>query len=428
MKRKKVYLVCGLLAIVSCLYLPSLSHEVDMEFKVKHKEVVVDEVAIKTLGIETSSVKEGIVDDVVKTTGEIQGIPNNYFDVNCPVQGKVKSILVELGDKVKAGQPLAIVQSTEISKLQAEADQFKAECELTKKNYDRLNTLVERGISARKDLEAAKAALLNAQAKLNASESNLRIFTSLTTDSEQGTFTIVSKKSGTIVERSITLGQVLAPNQTVFRGIDLLNVWASADIYEKDISKVALGQKVQVALDGSPDKIFEGKITYIGSIVNKDTRTLPVKATLHNIVKPLYAEILQPGSFVQISIHTKQKKKSIVIPKTALVEIDKENIEGRHKHIVYVKKTSESQIFIPRKIEVEVHDSNTVEVVSGLMAGDILVTQGAYQLQYGGGKSESEHEHEKSVEGFHITPLIMLLGMLLASLIGFILGRKKKTK
>ncbi len=410
-----------LLAIFALSFLPSFGHGDDESFEAKQEKIEVNKVTIKALNIETATVKEIEIDEKVRTTGQIEEIPTNHFDVNTPVQGRVSSILIKLGDIVRQSQGLVIIESTEIAKLQAEIDQLKAELELAQSTFDREKVLFEKNISPKKDFEAAKAFLASQEAKLNAAQTNLKILTQQSANVDSGAFTVKAQKSGTIVENKITVGQIVSPNQLLFHGIDLSTVWASADIYERDLGKVTLGQNVYVTLDGIPNKIFEGKLTYIGSIINEDTRTLPVKATLLN-----KEGLLKPGAFLQLLIHTGQKKKSIVIPRTALVERDKEGTEGKHDHLVYIKKEDK---FIPRKIQVESHDSNSVEILSGLNTGDIVVTNGAYQLQYGESKDshngEHGHEHEKQNNGI---PIWGVIGIgVFGLLIGVLIGKKKKS-
>ncbi|MBI2995082.1 MAG: efflux RND transporter periplasmic adaptor subunit [Candidatus Melainabacteria bacterium] len=406
------YIFC-IFCIFCPLSPPCFGHGDDIAFKAKFKKIPTSNVDIKGTGIETKIIKEEIVDDIVRTTGQIEEIPNNKFDVNSPVQGKVISVLVDLGTMVQGGQGLATIQSTEIAKLQSELNQSEAELELAKNNFDREEKLFEKRITAKKDLDVAKAALASAEAKLTAARNNLKILTNQNENLEQGIFTIKTPKAGTIVERNITIGQVVNVNQIIFRGLDLTKVWASADIYEKDRSKINKNQKAIVILDGAQDKAFTGNITYIGSVINKETRTLPVKVLLDN-----KESVLNPGAFIQLNISTGQKKNLIVIPRTALAQIDKEGTEGKHKHIVYLK---EGKFFIPRKIEVEAHDSDTVEVISGLTPGEVIVSKGTYQLEFGEG--EEEHEHIKQEKTY--PKWLIPVGFLITLIVGFLLGKKK---
>ena len=227
----------------------------------------------------------------------------------------------------------------------------------------------------------------------------------------------MAPKIGTITERNIAVGQVVNQNQILFRGIDLSYVWANGDIYEKDLNKVKLGQKALVTLDGIPNKVFEGRLTYIGSVINKDVRTLPVKATLDN-----QAALLKPGAFIQIEINTGEKKKSIVIPRTSLVENDKEETDGSHEHIVYIKDPVKKNLFIPKKIQVESHDSNSVEVISGLTNGEVIVTEGAYQLQYGKKTEETDSLQRKLPLKLLIVIVLIVIGII------YILLKARKPK
>ena len=408
MKKNFCLMVC-----ICFLSVPCFGHGDDAGFEVKHEEIIADENVVKTLGIQTQKIEENIAEETIKTTGQIEEIPKNHFDVNSPVQGMVVSVLVDLGDEVRIGQPLVTIQSTEIAKLESDLNQFKAEFELAKSNYEREKALFEQGISSKKDFEASKAIVAAASAVLNTAKSNLKIFTGYAVSPEQGTFTIKANRAGIITERNVAVGQVVNSSQILFRGAELSTVWASADIYEKDVNKIKLGQMVSVTLDGTPDVTYEGKLTYVGSVLNKESRTLPVKATLIN-----KGMKLKSGIFIQLEFYTGQKKKSIVIPRTALVEMDKEGVEGRHNHIVYLKKKDK---FIPKTIEVKSHDSNSVAVISGLMPGEILVTQGAYQLQYGEG--EDKHEHAKEERSFSLWGIVILV--FFALFVGFLFGRRK---
>ncbi len=382
--------------------------------KITFRKMMVDNSAIQALDIKVEKIAEQEIDQIVKSTGTIEEIPKNHFDVNCPVQGVVSSVLVDLGDIVRVDQPLAVIKSTEIAKLVSDINQFKAESEVAKNEYERKKLLFEEEITPKKDFEIAKGLLATAEAKLHAAQDNLKIITYSSDISEQGEFTVKAQKSGTIVERNISLGQVVNSNQILFRGVDLSTVWASADIFQKDIGKVSLGQNVQVIIDGIPDKIFEGKLTYIGSIINKDTRVLPVKATLANI-----KDLLKPGAFIQLKIISGSKVKSIIIPESALVQSDNEDTKGKHQHFVYVKNKDS---FEPRKILTESHDSNTVVVISGLMDGESIVTQGSYQLQYG--KDKNKDDDEKSSD-FNLLQIIINIFFIL--LIAFLFLKRKKT-
>ncbi len=411
-----------LFCFITLFPLSGLAHGEDANFKTNYKKIVLDEGVIKTLGIETEIIKETNFEEIIQTTGQIEEIPNNHFEINTPVQGIVTNVLVNIGDNIKIDEPLVTIKSTEISRLQSDINQLKAEFELAKNNHEREKNLFEKGITAKKDFEVAEAVLKGVTAKLQASESNLGILTENITSDTQGTFIIKSKKHGVISERTVTNGQAVNINQVLLKGADLSTVWVNADIYEKDVNKIKSGQKATIIIDGTNGKHM-GKVTHVGAVINSETRTLPVKITVNNQLKD---PALKSGLFTQVLIQTNSKRKTVVIPRTALVERDKEGTEGKHEHLVYIKKGDK---FIPRKIQVESHDSNSVEVLSGLKAGDIFVTNGAYQLQYGKGEgSHAEkhgHEHEKQNKGI---PIWRVIGISIFGLfIGILIGKRKKS-
>src|SRR3989338_8262243 len=179
-----------LLALFALSFLPSLAHGDDIGFKAKFEKIPVEKVDVKGTGIETKKVKEAIVDDVIKTTGQIEELPSSHFDVNSPVQGKVISVLVDLGSMVSIGQSLTTIESTDIAKLQSELDQAKAELELAKNSCEREQKLFEKGVSAKKDLDVAKAFYLSTEAKVKAARNNLKILTGQDGETKEGIFTI----------------------------------------------------------------------------------------------------------------------------------------------------------------------------------------------------------------------------------------------
>ncbi len=406
-----------LLVIYLSLILPALAHGDDVGFQIKKETLTVNDVATQALDIKTDIVKELVINDTVRTTGEIEEVPENHFDVNSPVQGKVIAVYAVLGDKVGYGQALALIQSTDVARLQAEIDQVEAELELAKNNFNRSKLLFEKGIIPEKELQGAKAALVGQEAKLRASQSNIKILTQGSYGREDGTFTLKAPKAGTIIEKKITIGQIINPNDLLFHGVDLSTVWASADIYEKDLSKIKSGQQITAALDGMPDKTFTAKLSFVDSVINKDSRTLAVKAIINNP-----DGLLKPGQFLQLIIHTGTQRNSVIIPRTALVEMDKDDVEGQHKHLVYLKVDNK---YVPREIEVQTHDSNTVEVLSGLNPGEELVTQGAYQLQYGEGEEEHVHKEDTNFLQTYTVPLL-IASIIISLLAGYLFGRRKK--
>jgi membrane fusion protein, heavy metal efflux system len=251
----------------------------------------------KILGLRTSIVKLNEVRPAVEASGTIEEIPNLHFQVNSPVKGRVSSINVTLGSQVQKGQTLAIIESQEVTQLSAAGDadqanyrsqvaQARANLELERKRYEREKSLYEHKINSQKELEAAENSLKNAQASLKAAEQNLAI----STDSTQkrlsqiggtrgGQVYLKAPLAGQINEINMTLGQTVDLGQTLIHGVNLSEVWISGQVFEKDINKIKLKQKIKAFPTGSKEA-YDGKVIFINPLIDPVQRSYAVRTCL----------------------------------------------------------------------------------------------------------------------------------------------------
>lgn len=143
-------------------------------------------------------------------------------------------------------------------------------------------------------------------------------------------------------------------------------VLATANIYEKDLNFIAIGQKVNIKVDSLRDRAFKGQITRIGLVVDGETRVVPVQAQLNNFDRQL-----KPGMFAQLEVLTKQTPTArLAIPRNAVVE-------AQGKQLVYIQNGNAYQ---SAEVKLGQTSGNIVEIKSGLFVGDRIVTQGGMQL------------------------------------------------
>ena len=313
-------------------------------------------------------------------------------------------------------------QNLERQKLVVEADirQAQTELNLDRERYERDKELLEKGAIARRQLQeseskfvAARAALtkaesslplLEAQAQLERAESDVQVSATrveLSTAAysarlnqleasanSNGTITIAAPIDGVISDREATVGQsVEEAGKPLMTIVNDERVLASANIYEKDISKIRIGQPVQVKIAGQPSNTsFQGKVTVIGSAVEGQTRIVAVKAEISNVKGQLKA-----GMFTNIEILTDNESAStLAIPATAVVE-------ANGKQLVFVQNGKSYQ---PIDVTLGRTSGELVEVKSGLFEGDRIVTQRANQLyaqSLRGDSKPSEHGDTNSV-------------------------------
>ncbi|HEY9853845.1 MAG TPA: efflux RND transporter periplasmic adaptor subunit [Leptolyngbyaceae cyanobacterium] len=246
----------------------------------------------------------------------------------------------------------------------------------------------------RRDVIEAEAQLKRAQSAVEVAQSRIKLSNATyqtrlqqlgTKANDKGLVTVTAPISGKVADREATLGQSFEDaGGKLMTIVNDSRVFATANIYEKDLDKVKTGQAVSVKVASVPNRTFNGQIATIGSVVGGETRVVPVKAELDNP-----GGVLKPGMFAQLEVLTSQTPNAILaIPSSAVVE-------ANGKKTVYVENGNAYQ---PVEVTLGQTSRDMVEVKSGLFEGDLIVIQRVPQLYAqslrGGGKPKAGgHEH-----------------------------------
>lgn len=190
--------------------------------------------------------------------------------------------------------------------------------------------------------------------------------------------TVTAPIEGRIIQNQAVLGAAVEPTTQIMIIVDLAQLWIDAEIYEKDLSRTANGQDVEISVPAYPGKIFRGKIHYIGDQVRTETRTITVRTLVMN---PDFK--LKPGMFADIRILTGSRADAVTVPKEAI-------LDDGDKRIVFIR---EGDHFSLRTIKVGVGHNGLVEILEGLEIGETVVTEGNYQLKSMLHKGELHHGH-----------------------------------
>ena len=301
----------------------------------------------------------------------------------------------------------------------AEVTQARTEVDVAQEQYDRDMDLVKAGAiprrtmleskdrleegkaqlataASRKEVLEAEAQLKRAQAAMAAAQSRLDLSTTTyqtrlqqlgTKADAQGLVTVIAPISGSVADREATLGQSFEDaGGKLMTIVNDNQVFATANIYEKDLERVEAGQKVNVKVPNLANRSFSGRITTIGSVVEGETRVVPVKTALDNL-----AGVLKPGMFVQLEVLTEQTSQStLAVPAAAVVEAD-------GKQIVYVQNGNAYQ---PVEVKLGQISGEMVEIKSGLFDRDMVVSQRANQLYAqslrGGSNAQADEAHDEA--------------------------------
>ena len=183
-------------------------------------------------------------------------------------------------------------------------------------------------------------------------------------------FPIYATVSGTVSEKLVAQGEVVKKGQPLFKIINLNTVWANFDVYENQINRFKKGQEIAVITNAYPNKIYKGKVDFIGPILNSNTRTVTLRVVLSN-----KKGMFKPGMFVEGEIKTINSKTTevIAIPSSAVLWTGK-------RSVVYLKATINESVFEIREITLGNKNGSTYEVLSGLNTGDEIVTNGTFTV------------------------------------------------
>lgn len=374
--------------------------------------------AEREAGLSTEEAKSRRLDICVDVTGEVLANANTTTRVTTPVTGRITAILGRIGDHICEGKPLLIVRSTDIEQVESDMLQSmqqvrsdlkqalvqidcdtataEAQVKLSEKVYQRLKNLVEEKIASQADFQAAQTQYVKdgiavdslnrkREATISLSKEKLNLVTEpaktklrllgvsdqeiedvVKTQAVNPLVPVLSPEDGIVVERLVNVGELIDPSKQLFTIGDFHSVWLKADVFEKDIPKVSLGEPIELQVDSFPDRMFTGKLDYVANQIDSDTRTLLVRAEVAN---PQY--LLKPKMFGRMRIMVGQYR-ALAVPITAVQD-------AKTEKVVYV--AAGPDVFEERKVKLGAESGNYVEVLSGLKPGERVVTNGSFDLR-----------------------------------------------
>jgi len=318
------------------------------------------------LKVETVKPEEHFL--MVTTTGVIKPLTGHMAEVTAPFNGRIVKSFIRLGQKVTTGSPLFEMSSSEYLEAVKMCIQAQREREIAEKNYIRKKELEDKGISSVKELDEAKLALDIAQKECEKTNAIMNIFNINPGEADIARPLIVrSPIAGEIVRNDITVGQyITSDSQPIVTVADLSKVWVVARVKETDIGSVNRNCTVEVFTESMPDRVIKGEITYIGNIMNEQTRSVDVNIECGND-----DQILKLGMFATVRFYH-QLKNSIVIPAGSVMQDFNRS---------YLYEQIRPGIFVKREVSVTSAEDGKLIVRSGLEPGRIIVSEGAIYLR-----------------------------------------------
>lgn len=311
----------------------------------------------------------------VRLAGRLTWNEESTVRVFTPYAGIVRRLTAELNQPVQKGAPLAEIQSAEFGQAEADARKAQSDYRRAERNFNRLRDLVDHGAAPRKDLESAEADLASAQAEKERAEARLAIY-GAAVDATNHNFLLPSPLEGVLVERNVTPGQEVRPDQMLanmpqytsplFVVTDPSRLWIQIDATELDIQHLQPGCEFTFTSRAFPGQIFTGRVDTVSEFIDPATRTIKVRGAVDNSRRLLKAEM-----FVNVNVPGGGQAGASVPAKAVFLKGE--------KHFVFVEETPGQ--FVRQEVHTGAEQDGHVLVLAGLQPGQRVVTDGCLLLQ-----------------------------------------------
>jgi membrane fusion protein, heavy metal efflux system len=327
--------------------------------------------------IETGLVDYSGSQQDLSLAGKVAYGEDRYSKISSPLQGRVVEVRAHLGDRVKAGAILLVIDSPDIAQAYSEYVKEDSDLQYATRSHELAKDLYANKALPLKDLKQAENELVKARAEFRRAKERLL---SLRVPAEElnkpldrqqitSRFEMKSPLTGIVVERAVTPGQSVGgdANQVLFTVADLDMLQVVADVYERDLALVKEGQFAKVKVEAYPDVDFPATVASIGDVVDPASRTIKLRAWVNN---PDHR--LKPEMFARLHLQVGDATRILVVPKEAVLESD-------GKQFVYV--VDESNRYTKREVKVSNFTPDQMRILEGLVPGQRIVTKGAVLIK-----------------------------------------------
>lgn len=328
---------------------------------------------IREFGIELDEAGEGELALEIYLPGEVRLNWDRVAHVTPRLSGIVQEVMKSVGDTVRRGEVMAVLESRELATAKAAYFAARERVTLAESTFAREQKLWEDQVSSESDYLEARQWLAETRIEARSAEQQLEalgldIGYIRSLQDRSGApltrFEVTAPFDGTVIEKHIALGEALESNAEAFIVADLGTVWVDVSVYQKHLPVVCVGQEVTISAAGAPQST--GVISYLAPLVGEATRT-----ALARVVLPNPDGVWKPGLFVTATVTVDRWKAPIVVPSTAIHSMD-------GKPVVFVK---DGEGFAPVPVVVGRSDSQHVEVLDGIEPGAVYVARGGFHLK-----------------------------------------------
>lgn len=369
------------LALASCSK-PKSEETAERESKPASGLITMEPAAQHHVGMKIAPAKMSQLNEYLQVTGTVQPVDSRVSQVRSLARGRLIEVRAKVGDRVRAGQELARIDNLEAGELAAQLASARADLQRYKvllaaqaKQVDRNQKLSEIGAAPHKDYEQSRAeyqALEESQrsqeAVIAGLTARLRRFGKSGSDPSTSVETLIAAPFDGIVIKAVTApGEVVETSTELFTVADISRVWVQAEVYEKDLGRLQVGQSAIIHVDTYPDESFAGKVTYISDALDPQTRTAKVRCEAANDRFRLKLDM-----FATVQLPTTFSRETVAVPLGAIQQLDA-------KTVVFVQRSVNQ--FEAREIKLGKNVNGQVEVLAGLRESEPVVIVGAFHLK-----------------------------------------------
>jgi cobalt-zinc-cadmium efflux system membrane fusion protein len=337
---------------------PAVVHE-DGHVTVPEGSPARDRIKVEAVGTQA-------VTEMLQVPAQVETDPTTTAKITPPVAGRIVRLFVHVGDTVTQGQPLFTMDSPDL--VTAQSDYLRAQSTLAQaeRDHKRQQDLKDHGVGSVKDLEQAETAEKIANEDLERTLTRLRLL-KIDPGNLGKPLTVYAPIPGRVLDAQVAPGEFKNDPTAVLMTIgDLSKVWLTANVQEKDVSKVHKDEAVTATLTAYPDDKFEGKVLFVADVLDPDTRTLKARIAIPN-----EESRLKPGMFALVTFHS-HAVEEVVVPATALVLLGDKTV---------VFKEVSPWTFVATEVTPGPTHEKDIAISKGLAGGERIVTAGAVLLQ-----------------------------------------------
>ena len=327
--------------------------------------------------MELGKIETKAFSEVVKANGMFDVPPENNASVSSYFGGTVKNIQLLSGEKVKKDQVLFVLENPDFVQLQQEYLEEKSQLSYLQSDYERQKNLVKDSVASKKNFLKAAADYQTTKVKVESFAKKLMLMnlspSNLTDENMRSSINILSPIDGYITKINVHLGDFLNPAETAITLVNTDHQHLEINIFEKDLSKVQIGQQIRFKVQNNPETEYEATVHLVNKTIDPVNRTIGIHG---HLVNEELNDRFTPGMYLEAKIQTSSDS-GLALPEGAVVEM-----ENQYFVLQLEAATEEGYTFTKQEVQVGKTSNGNVQILNAetFKVNDQFLTKGAFDL------------------------------------------------